>query len=65
MERGRQEWAFGVEESIGVFEVKRRVPQVFSEFGEQAEWGSAIYATDMVSIFKGRQTSCHANAAAM
>ncbi|KAK4694522.1 hypothetical protein P7C70_g8718, partial [Phenoliferia sp. Uapishka_3] len=41
------EWAFGVEESIGVYEVSRKDQLLFSEYGEQAEWGSAVYATDM------------------
>lgn len=43
-----QTWAFGVESTIGVYETQRKDQLLFSEVGEQAEWGSAIYATDIV-----------------
>ncbi|GAA6059794.1 hypothetical protein JCM10212_003689 [Sporobolomyces blumeae] len=39
-------WDFTAHRGAGIHSIKRKDQQVFSEYAEQAEWGSAIYATD-------------------
>ncbi|KAM0751572.1 glutaminase GtaA [Meredithblackwellia eburnea MCA 4105] len=41
------QWEYGVESAMGIYEVQRKDQLRFAEVGEQAEWGSAVYATDM------------------
>ncbi|KAK4046295.1 hypothetical protein OIV83_006169 [Microbotryomycetes sp. JL201] len=42
-------WDFVVHKGAGVHDVRRKDELVFSEFEQQAEWGSAVYATEMAS----------------
>ncbi|GAA5906567.1 hypothetical protein JCM5296_000291 [Sporobolomyces johnsonii] len=40
-------WDFKIHNGAGVHSFSRKDPLLFGEFGEQAEWGSVVYATMM------------------
>jgi hypothetical protein len=44
-----QTWSFGVDATAGAYDIKRKNELQFSEYAQQAEWGSAVYATTMGS----------------
>ncbi|KAM0789067.1 hypothetical protein ACM66B_003130 [Microbotryomycetes sp. NB124-2] len=47
--RAELTWDYIVHKGAGVHDIRRKDQLAFAEFDQQAEWGSAVYATDMGS----------------
>jgi hypothetical protein len=59
------EWEYTSRSGVGAHSIYRKVPLLFSEVAEQAEWGRAVYATSLVrfplvfTLLPSRLIDCH------